>query len=65
LFDYLVAFGVIGFAGVFRDKFHNQPLEIALGAFLACALDVSVTLFQVGQYGKCGHLRDNLLGYIP
>lgn len=23
---------------VFRDKFHNQPLEIALGAFLACAL---------------------------
>ena len=38
LFDYLVAFGVIGFAGVFRDKFHNQPLEIALGAFLACAL---------------------------
>lgn len=38
LFDYLVAFGVIGFAGVFRDKFNNQPLEIALGAFLACAL---------------------------
>ncbi len=38
LFDYLVAFGVIGFAGVFRDKFRNQPLEIALGSFLACAL---------------------------
>lgn len=38
LFDYLVAFGVIGFAGVFRDKFHNQPLEIALGAFVGCAL---------------------------
>ena len=29
---------VIGVGGVFRDKFHNQPLEIALGAFLACAL---------------------------
>ena len=38
LFDYLVAFGVMGFAGIFRDKFHNQPLEIALGAFVACAL---------------------------
>ena len=23
---------------MFRDKFHNQPLEIALGAFVACAL---------------------------
>lgn len=38
LFDYLVAFGVMGFAGIFRDKFRNQPLEIALGAFVACAL---------------------------
>lgn len=64
LFDYLVAFGVMGFAGIFRDKFHNQPLEIALGAFVACALRYIVTLFQVGQYGKCGHLRVNLLGYI-
>lgn len=38
LFDYLVAFGVIGFAGIFRDKFNNQPLEIGLGAFVACVL---------------------------
>lgn len=39
LFDYLVAFGVIGFAGIFRDKLgKNQPLEIGVGAFLACGL---------------------------
>lgn len=39
LFDYLVAYGVLGFAGIFRDKLNNnQALELALGAFIACAL---------------------------
>jgi thiamine transporter len=39
LFDYLVAFGVIGFAGMFRDKLKgNQPLEVGLGVLVICVL---------------------------
>lgn len=39
LFDYVIAFGVIGFGGIFRDKLNcNQPLELALGGFVACLL---------------------------
>ncbi len=39
LFDYLIAFGVIGFAGVFRDKLgKHQALELIAGSLLACAL---------------------------
>lgn len=39
LFDYLVAFGVIGFSALFRNKIkNNQPLEIGLGVIIACIL---------------------------
>lgn len=39
LFDYLVAFGVLGFGGVFRGKVrNNQALELSLGVVLACLL---------------------------
>lgn len=38
LFDYIVAFGVIGFAGLFRDKLGNQAAELALGSLLAGVL---------------------------
>ncbi len=39
LFDYLVAFGVIGLSGMFKNKlFKNQPLEIGVGVFVACIL---------------------------
>lgn len=39
LFDYIVAFGVIGFMGIFRDKLRcNQVLELSLGAVVACVL---------------------------
>lgn len=39
LFDYIVAFGVIGFAGLFRDRLNgNQALEVSIGALLACVL---------------------------
>ena len=39
LFDYLIAFGVLGLGGLFRGKMHqNQPLELALGALLCSAL---------------------------
>lgn len=39
LFDYVVAFGTIGFAGIFRDKFRkHQSLELAAGSLLACLL---------------------------
>lgn len=37
LFDYIVAFGVLGFGGLFR-KVKNQALGFSLGVVLACVL---------------------------
>ena len=36
--DYFVAFGVIGLAGMFKNKIQNKSLAIGLGAALACVL---------------------------
>jgi thiamine transporter len=36
--DYILAFTVIGFSGIFRGKFNNQGTSLAVGAFVACAL---------------------------
>ncbi len=38
LFDYLIAFGVLGLGGIFRDRIKNQGLALAGGGLLACAL---------------------------
>ena len=38
LFDYIVAFTVLGLAGVFRGKLGSQGAELAAGSVLACAL---------------------------
>ena len=39
LFDYVVAFGVLGLGGIFRGKLRNsQPLELAAGALLGSVL---------------------------
>lgn len=38
LLDYLVAYGVLGFAGLFRKKLNNQRLEISLGIAVGCVL---------------------------
>ena len=38
LLDYLVAFTVMGFGGIFRGKFHSQRMELMLGALLASVL---------------------------
>ena len=38
LFDYLVAFGVLGFGGIFRGKLKYQAAELAVGAVFAGAL---------------------------
>ncbi len=37
LFDYVVAFGVLGFGGIFR-KFNNQAIGFSLGVAVACIL---------------------------
>ena len=37
LFDYIVAFGVLGFGGAFR-KLKNQPVGFVLGTVIACVL---------------------------
>ncbi len=37
LFDYLVAFGVLGFGGIFR-KMKSQPVGFVLGTLIACLL---------------------------
>ena len=36
--DYVIAFAVIGFGGIFRRKLKDQALELSLGAVLVCAL---------------------------
>lgn len=36
--DYIVAFMVLGFAGIFRGKLGSQRLELAAGALLVCVL---------------------------
>ncbi|MBQ9742214.1 MAG: energy-coupled thiamine transporter ThiT [Ruminococcus sp.] len=38
LLDYLVAYGVLGFGGIFRGKLKNQSLEFALGVAAGCVL---------------------------
>ena len=36
--DYFIAFGVIGLAGLFRNKIENRSVAIGLGAFIGCLL---------------------------
>ena len=38
LFDYLVAYGVMGISGIFKGKLKKPTVEFALGAGLACVL---------------------------
>ncbi len=38
LLDYIVAFLVCGFGGIFRKRIKNQAIGISLGAFVVCAL---------------------------
>ena len=56
LFDYLVAFGVLGFGGLFRGKIKNQGLALAAGSAVACVLRFCchfiTGLFIWGEYGR-------------
>ncbi len=38
LFDYLVAFGVLGMGGLFRKRLKNRAVEFALGVTVGCVL---------------------------
>ena len=38
LFDYIIAFGVLGLGGIFRKSIKNQGLSLAAGGALACIL---------------------------
>lgn len=38
IFDYIFAFGLLGLAGVFRNRIGSQPLEICLGGLFVCFL---------------------------
>ena len=53
LFDYILAYGVLGFGGIFKDKFGGrQPLELAVGAVMvslvryACHIISGVTIWK-------------------
>ncbi len=54
--DYIVAFGALGFGGMFRNKFKNQVLAISLGAAVVsfirflCHFISGVTIW--GDYAK-------------
>ena len=66
LFDYIIAFGVLGLAGIFRNKFHSknpriqsmeQPLEITAGVVVsgllryACHFISGVTVWRTWDHG--------------
>ena len=36
--DYIVAFGCLGFGGIFRNKLKNQSAELALGGGMVCII---------------------------
>lgn len=36
--DYILAFGVLGFAGIFRGKLNSQSAELTLGILISCFL---------------------------
>ncbi len=38
LFDYIVAYAVLGFSGVFKGKIKNEFLSLVLGVLFACLL---------------------------
>ena len=38
LFDYVIAFAVLGLGGIFRGKLGSQGAELAMGSLLACVL---------------------------
>ncbi|MGN0518205.1 MAG: energy-coupled thiamine transporter ThiT [Acutalibacteraceae bacterium] len=38
LFDYIVAYGLLGLGGIFKGKLHNQGAEMALGSVVALTL---------------------------
>ena len=38
LFDYIVAYAVLGFSGVFKGKIKNEFLSLLLGVLLVCVL---------------------------
>lgn len=52
LFDYLLAFGSLGLAGIFRNKIKNEPLSLAVGSVFAsilrylCHFISGVTIWQ-------------------
>ena len=46
LFDYIVAFAVIGLGGLFRKKLKNQSVSLASGAILVCILRYACHVFS-------------------
>lgn len=38
LFDYIIAFTVIGFAGILRGKMNNEYVAVTIGAVMACVM---------------------------
>ena len=38
LFDYIIAYGVLGFSGIFKGKIKNEFVACVLGVLLACLL---------------------------
>lgn len=66
LFDYIIAFGVLGFAGAFRNRINNQAVALALGTVLVCALRYichDITGFSVWYIFAEGELLKYVLTY--
>ena len=46
LFDYVVAFAVIGLAGLFRKRLKNQSVSLVAGSFFVCLLRYACHVFS-------------------
>ena len=53
LFDYVLAFSVIGLAGMFKGRLGNPRLELVLGIVLTFLVRLAATMSPAWWFGRC------------
>jgi len=61
--DYLIAFGVLGLGGVFKNKINSQPIALACGGILASVLRFACHFISGVTIWK-GYAPSNTIGAI-
>ena len=65
LLDYVVAFGVIGLAGIFDKCIKNRPVSIAVGSVFATLLRLACHFVSCGRTSWAGLRRCGPLPTTP